>query len=184
MSTPLRSLLSLIDQSRPTPSNRLFTVVGIGGHGGSGKSTLARLIATSRSDVQIVPTDSFWNGGQFDLARLRTQVLDALLDGLDATYDEWDWAGGRLNGARTVTPSGVVIIEGVCALHEMFRPDLDVRVWIEAPYEVRLARGVERDGEDMRARWTDVWMPSEDAYVARDNPITCAQMIVDGTCPF
>jgi uridine kinase len=77
----------------------------------------------------------------------------------------------------------VVIIEGVCALHQMFRDDLAVRIWIDAPVDVRLARGVERDGEASRDTWVDVWMPNEVAYVRRDDPISCAHVIVDGTSP-
>ena len=86
-------------------------------------------------------------------------------------------------GPRIIEPTGVVIVEGVCALHQMFRDDLDVRIWVDAPYDDRLARGVARDGEDKRSTWTDIWMPSEDSYVARDNPQACAHLIVDGTKP-
>lgn len=176
----LSDILRALDE---VVSPRGFVTVGIGGHGGSGKSTLAAVLAAERADVQVVATDSFWDGTRFDLPRLRSQVLDALLRGETATYDEWDWAAKRLSGERAVQPTGVVVIEGVCALHQMFRHDLDVRVWVEAPYAERLRRGVARDGESMRSTWTDVWMPSEDAYVARDNPLACAQHLVDGTQP-
>ncbi len=179
--SPLASVNQLIDAQRP---GRNVCFVGIGGHGGSGKSTLARAIARSRVNVQIVATDSFWNGSQFDLPRLRTHVVDVLLHGRDATYEEWNWAEKRPDGERTIAAKGVVIIEGVCALHEMFRHDLDVRIWIDAPPDVRLARGVARDGEAMRSTWTDVWMPSEEAYVARDNPMPCAHLRLDGTLPY
>lgn len=179
MTTPLVAVLALIDAASPGNS---LVVIGIGGHGGVGKSTLARAISDHLPSVQIIPTDSFWSGAQFDLPRLRV-VLDGLLAGRSATYEEWDWTGGRLAGHRTVEPTGLVIIEGVCALHQMFRDDMSVRIWVEAPYDVRLARGIARDGEHMRSTWTDVWMPSEDAYVARDNPHACAQLTVDGTRP-
>ena len=56
----------------------------------------------------------------------------------------------RPGGLRTILPEGLVVVEGVCALHRMFRDAYDVRVWVEAPYDVRLARGVERDGEAAR----------------------------------
>lgn len=174
-------VLNLIDHATPTHP---FVLVGIGGHGGSGKSTLALAIAAGRADVQVVGTDSFWNGTQFDLARLRTEVIDALLRGEHAVYDTWDWKSRSPGLPRTVEPSGIVVIEGVCALHEMFRHDLDVRIWIDAAPAIRLERGVARDGEASRVTWTDVWMPSENAYVARDNPVACAQMIVDGSTPY
>ena len=44
----------------------------------------------------------------------------------------------------------MIVIEGVCALHKMFREAYDLRVWVEAPRDLRLARGIERDGEGAR----------------------------------
>lgn len=174
----LADLLRLVDATRPT---RNFVTVGIGGHGASGKSTLAGRLAAARDNVQIVPTDAFWNGSQFELARLRSDVLDVLLDGLEARYDAWDWASGAPAGKRVVTPEGIVVIDGVCALHQMFRRDLDVRVWVDAPVDVRLARGVARDGEASRHQWAHVWMPNEARYVAADRPVESAHLVIDGT---
>jgi uridine kinase len=179
--SPLAEIIERVSVARRDTS---LVLVGIGGHGASGKSTLARLIAEHVPNTQVVATDSFWNGSQFELDRLRADVVDVLLAGQTATYDEWDWAAKQLRPGRGVTPDGVVIIEGVCALHQMFRDDLAVRVWIDTPYDVRLARGVERDGETSRDTWMQVWMPNEAAYVRRDDPITCAHVIVDGTSPY
>lgn len=173
-------LVAALDLIRRASPSRPFVLVGIGGHGGSGKSTLARAIATSRDDVHVIGTDAFWNGTQFELPRLRTEVIDTLLRGEPATYATWDWPKRSPGASVTVSPTGVVVIEGVCALHAMFRHDLDVRIWIEAPQDLRLARGIARDGEESRATWTDVWIPSENAYVARDNPVACAHLILNG----
>lgn len=174
------SVVRLIESHRPDA----LILVGIGGHGGAGKSTLASLVTDAIGGAQIVATDSFWNGSEFELGRLRSQVVDALLAGHEATYVAWDWSERRLGPMRSVTPIGVVIIEGVCALHQMFRDDLAVRIWVDAPYDVRLGRGVARDGEQSRSTWVDVWMPNEDLYVNRDDPVACAHIIVDGTLPF
>ena len=171
-----RPVLDLIASAQP---GRPFTFVGIGGRGGAGKSTLAERIP----DAQVVGTDEFWDGEGFDLDRLRAEVFDPLVAGRTASYASWDWAARRPGGERTVTPTGVVVVEGVCALHRMFRDDYDVRVWVEAPYDVRLERGVARDGEASRRTWVERWMPSEDRYVERDDPIACAHVIVDGSRP-
>lgn len=179
--TPLSEIVQRIDDARRTTS---LVLVGIGGHGGSGKSTLAAHIAGTLDDVQVVATDSFWNGAGFDLDRLRNDVVDVILEGSVATYDEWDWHAGVLRPGRSVSPTGVVVVEGVCALHQMFRDDMAVRIWIDAPHEVRLERGVARDGEESRSTWVDVWMPNEAAYVERDEPVACAHLVVDGTAPY
>lgn len=169
-----RRVLELIAAARPTQN---FTFVGIGGRGAAGKSTLARRIP----GAQLVGTDEFWDGEGFDLGRLRAEVFEPLLAGRAAEFASWDWATRRPGGAHMVAPRGIVVIEGVCALHRSFRDDYDVRAWVEAPYELRLARGVARDGEAARATWVERWMPMEDRYVERDDPIPSAHLVVDGS---
>jgi uridine kinase len=178
--TPLDTIVSMVDDRSAGP----LTVLGIGGCGGAGKTTLARRLAERVEGAQVVATDEFWTGSSFDLERLRVAVLDPLLAGSVATFDSWNWATKTRRAGRTVRPEGVIIVEGVCALHQMFRADLAVRIWVDAPPEVRLERGVARDGEASRMTWETVWMPNEMAYIERDDPIGCAHLIVDGTLPF
>jgi uridine kinase len=154
-----------------------LVLVGIGGHGGAGKSTLANAIP----DAVVVGTDEFWDGSGFDLRRLRREVFDPLRAGDSARFASFDWAAGQPRGQRDVEPRGVVVVEGVCALHRMFRDDYQLRIWVDAPREVRLERGVARDGEAARSTWEDVWMPREDRYVASDDPVSAADLIVDGS---
>jgi uridine kinase len=158
-------------------ADELF-LVGIGGRGGAGKSTLARRFV----GAQIVGTDEFWTGTDFELSRLHREVIAPLREGRPARFHGFDWAAGRPHAeVRAVEPRGVVVVEGVCALHRDFRDAYDLRIWVEAPRAVRLARGVARDGEASRERWETVWMPREDAYVERDDPVSAAHLIVDGS---
>ena len=155
-----------------------LALVGIGGRGGAGKSTLAARI----HDAQVVGTDEFWNGMGFELSRLRLEVIEPLRRGETARYRAFDWNAKRLyDGVRTVRPTGIVVIEGVCALHRMFRDAYHVRIWVEAPRAVRLDRGVARDGEGARTTWEEQWMPSEDRYVEQDDPVPSAHLVVDGS---
>ncbi len=177
-------------------SGRGLLLVGIGGHGCSGKTTLARSIA----GAIIVATEEFWDGREFRMDRLRREVIDPLRCGDRARYAGWDRsAGGAAEtpaeapaeapageaavaqaGLRTIEPSGVVVIDGVCALHRMLRDAYDVRIWVDAPRAVRLARALARDGECAREAWEEHWIPSEERYVAQDDPIGCADLVVDG----
>jgi uridine kinase len=152
-------------------------VVGVGGHGGAGKTTLAGMIP----GAQIVSTDEFWDGEGFDIERLSREVVTPLSNGAAARFASFDWAARKQRGWRTIEPAGVVVVEGVCALHRALRNAYAVRVWVEAPYDLRLERGVARDGENARRTWVDVWMPSEDRYIERDDPISSADVIVDGS---
>jgi uridine kinase len=153
-----------------------LVLVGIGGHGAAGKTTLARTVP----GAVIVSTDEFWNGSGFGLDRVKTDVLDPLRQGAVAKFESWNWATKTPNGTRHIEPGGVVIVEGVCALHEMLRNAYDLKVWVETPREVCLARAVERDGESEREQWMTVWMPNEDAYIERDRPMECVDLFVSG----
>ena len=167
----------VLDRITALGSARAFVLVGIGGHGGAGKSTLARAIP----GAQVVGTDEFWDGTEFELSRLRAEVIEPLLRGEQARYSAFSWElQQRLPEPRVVVPEGVVVVEGVCALHAMFRDAYDLRIWVDAPRELRLARGIARDGEGAREIWENQWMPSEDRYVERDDPISAADLILDG----
>ena len=144
-------VLELIDAARDSAVAGCGVIlVGIGGHGAAGKTTLARMIP----DAQIVSTDEFWDGKEFEIGRIAREVITPLSSGHPARFASYDWAVGERRGSRTVEPSGVVVVEGVCALHRTLRDAYAVRVWVEASYAVRLARGVARDGEAARRTWT------------------------------
>jgi uridine kinase len=152
-------------------------LVGIGGHGCAGKTTLARTIPGG----QVVGTDEFWDGETFVLERVRTEVLDPLKAGREARFASFDWTAQETRAApHVVLPKGIVVIDGVCALHRMFRDDYDLRVWVDTPRAIRLSRAVARDGPGARRVWEEVWLPSEERYVARDDPLSAADLVVRG----
>ena len=171
-------MIELIDAAVERSGGGLV-LVGIGGRGAAGKSTLARAVP----GAQIVSTDEFWDGERFDIPRLDDEVVTPLSEGRVAEFSSYDWAQRRLRGSRRVRPQGIVVVEGVCALHRSLRDAYAVRVWVQAPSDLRLERGVARDGEAARSTWVDLWMPSEDRYVERDDPVSCAHIVVDGVGP-
>ena len=57
----------------------------------------------------------------------------------------------------------------------------DLVVWVECPRDLRLRRGIERDGEAMRWKWETVWMPEEEEYVRTQDPIGRANLVIDGS---
>jgi uridine kinase len=162
--------------------DRPVRIVGVDGCGGAGKTTFAARLSRAAGGVPVVHTDDFashddslgWG------PRFRREVIDPLLAGGAAAFRPYDWVARRIADMEiTLDPAPVVIVEGVGATREAWRDDLALRVWVDCPRDVRLRRGIERDGEQLREFWT-WWMAAEDGYVATEQPQRYADVVVDG----
>jgi uridine kinase len=159
-------------------------IVGIDGPSGSGKSTLARAVA-AQLDCPVIELDDFVSWGDVDgwWPRFEHQVLSPLLEGRDAHYQRRDWAGDEFGDAlgewRTVPWHPFVVVEGVTATRRESVGRLSLAVWVEAPEDLRLARGIARDGEDHHALW-ESWIPRETAFFAADRTRARADLVVPG----
>ena len=181
----LGAVIGAVEASR----TRLVLVDGLGG---AGKSVLAAALA-EQLGAPVVCGDDFYRasaqprhlgaegiGASFDWRRLERQVLTPLSRGEDSRYQRYDWNRDRLGGWVSVLGQDTVVVEGVFLLRDELRRYASVSIWVETPRDVRLARGIERDGEAARSRWTDDWMPAEDAYVAAMRPDAAAMLVVGG----
>lgn len=157
-------------------------LVAIDGAGGAGKSTLAASIARQLDNSYVICLDDFARPSVpgWDRQRFRCQVLDPLLAGQAASYQRWDWPTDSGAEWHLIPAGSIVITEGVSATRIELGDCWDLTIWVDTPRSVRLARGIERDGEAMRSQWTDVWMPEEDAYIATQRPSERAGLIVTG----
>ena len=158
-------------------------IVAVDGRGGAGKSTLAEQLAHELG-ATVVHTDDFasWDDPLDWWPALLEQVLEPLARGEAATFVPNSW-GGPEKERVTVEPGGVVVLEGVTASRAAFRPYLAYSIWVETPRELCLARGLERDGEAMRAQW-EAWMAAEDAYIEAERPHEHADAVVRGDEPY
>lgn len=154
--------------------------VGIDGFGAAGKTTLAAAVARALPAAVVVHVDDFARPAVtgWERDRFVAQVLAPLTEGRAGRYQRWDW--GDDEGAEWHdVPTGVpVVVEGVSSTDERLGVPWDVRVWVEADREVRLARALERDGEAMLERWLTDWMPSEERYAAAQRPCERADVRV------
>jgi uridine kinase len=167
-------------QTRPDST----LLIGIDGSGGSGKSTLASELANALAEATIVHIDDFadWNDdSNWTFSTFAERVLDPLIAGVTSKHQRYNWNTDSLGESFEIAPSGIAIIEGVTALRSDLRDYWHVSVWVECPRDLRLERGVARDGESMRSKWTDEWMPGEDAYVQKHQPRDHAQFVFDGS---
>lgn len=189
LASRLREERERLDPGRPA-------LLCIDGPGGSGKSTLARELANASSDIQVVSQDDFYrpsaerlrgapspgpHGADFDLARLRAEVLEPLRQGRAAEYRVYDWRVDALEDVGILVTKPIVVVEGVYSSSASQRSFFDVVIWVECPRALRLSRGLARDGEAARARWELDWMPKEDRYIEEEHPREHAAFVCDGS---
>jgi len=74
----------------------------------------------------------------------------------------------------------VLVLEGCGSGRVESAPWRTLLVWVEAPPALRLARGLDRDGEHLRERWT-VWMADEERHFAANGTRARADVLVDGS---
>ena len=180
----MRSIVEAVNDARP--HDRETRIVAIDGYGGSGKSELADRLASRLEDAVVVHTDDFArpNVPGWEWSRMRVQVLEPVLHDRPGRYRRYDWDSDRLAEWHDVPVGGTLIVEGVSSLRDELGRYWDLAIWVDCPHDLRLQRGVERDGEALRWKWTNVWIPEEDAYFASQRPDMKADLIVDGTKPY
>lgn len=176
----IRSFADLARDVRSRPGQ--VRLVGIDGCGGAGKTTFAARLSRALGDAPVIHTDDF---ASHDIPtewwpRMLDEVVEPLLRGEPASYRPYDWVDRRFADTRiTVELADVVLIEGVGATRRAWRDRLAMRIWVDCPRDLRLARGIERDGEELRGYWLE-WMAAEDSYVADERPYAYADLVVDG----
>ncbi len=187
---PVNEMLALL---RGMQRRQRTLLVGIDGRGASGKSTFARALESGADDIVVVEFDDFYRpsierqartnteiGGSFDWRRLRNQVLAPLSRDEAGEYQRYDWASDNLAEWHSVPVGGIVLVEGNYSTRAELIRFYDYTIWIDAPRDLRLARGVGRGGDDTRDRWLTEWMPEEDCYVEAEDPAGRVDLALDG----
>ncbi|MCG2802667.1 MAG: uridine kinase [Cellulomonas sp.] len=178
-------------------------LVCVDGPAGSGKTTFAAALVTAFESalsgrvppgdaadppVRLVHLDDLyegWTGLEGSLwPRLEAQVLDPLRRGLEGRYQRYDWTTARFAEWAPVAVPQVLVIEGCGSARRACDRSATTRVWVEAAPELRLSRGLARDGQGARAHWL-AWMADEAAHFAEQDTRRSADVRLDawGTMP-
>lgn len=179
-------------------------MLGIAGWSGSGKTTLARELA-NQLDATLFPLDLYYRDlSQFPLdsrhkrnfdhpdsleSELIVEHVRALANGKSIQRPVYDFkTHSRVAGAfDTITPAGVVIVEGILALHfAELRPLYTFSIYVNAPHDVCLARRIHRDmhergrtEESVREQFEATARPMADLFVVPS--AARASVTVEGT---
>ena len=71
----------------------------------------------------------------------------------------------------------LLVVEGVGSGSRAWAPWITALVWVEAAPEIRLARGLARDGEEVREHWL-AWTEDEQRLFAREETRERADLVV------
>lgn len=176
-------VLSLAEERPPTLGDG--RLVCVDGPAGSGKTTLATAVAALAArgpGARVVHMDDLydgWNG----LPRLTAQLtglLRPLARGEAGCYRRYDWHAGRYAETVTVPPVPLLVLEGVGSGSRDHADLITVLAWVEAAPELRLRRGLARDGVAMADHWRR-WAVDEQAHFRREATAARADLLVDGT---
>ena len=158
-------------------------LVCVDGPAGSGKTTFAGRLTDALGDgAGLVHIEDLYAGWSLTgaVARLSAGVLRPLAEGRPGAYSRYDWATGRFGDEPVGVPvPRVLVVEGCGSSPRALDRWTTLRIWVEAPAPLRLARGLARDGADLTAHWRR-WQESEARHFAAEDTRARADVRVDG----
>ena len=188
---------------RPTPLSVVELALGrpptlgagrlvcVDGPAGSGKTTWAAGIAGGfdrldhRGRAHVVHMDDLYAGwsGLAEVDRQLAGLLLPLAEGRPGSYLRYDWLAERFTKLVDVAPAPLLVLEGVGSGSSRFAELITALVWVEAPHEVRMRRGIDRDGEAFAPHW-EQWARDEAELFDRERTRDRADVLVDSTAPY
>lgn len=177
----VRQLAALVGEREPLCGGT--RVVCVDGPAGSGKTTLATRLSAELGGAPVVHLDDLYEGWHQELgaplaARLTAWLLDPWTRGAPGRFPRYDWAADAFTAEWVEVPAApTVILEGCGSASSGVRARASLVVWIEAEPRVRMARGIQRDGEHLAGQWRD-WQCREAEHFAADGTREAADVVL------
>ena len=167
-------------------------IVGIAGGSCSGKTTLVEQVAATigTGNIEVLNHDAYYrhrpeltlaerNQVNYDHpdaleTELAIEHLEKLCSGVRAPLPIYDFSAHlRSTEVRWLTPTPVLVIEGILVLHQLeLRAFMDLKVFVDADPDVRALRRMERDQrergrtmESVQQQFLESVKPMHDCYV-------------------
>ena len=149
---------NLVERIRQSPATIGETrIITIDGPAGSGKTTLSHALSGFLPECEIIHMDDLYEGWESTLTPSLSEKLLSLFtcaaDSGRISYRPYDWHKGSLREEVEFPLPSFLILEGVGSGQRAIRDFASFSIWIWAPKELRLARGLERDGVELKEEW-------------------------------
>ncbi|SKB01209.1 Uridine kinase [Agreia bicolorata] len=161
-------------------------IILLDGPSGAGKSTLADRIVDGWPGTvvpQLVRLDDIypgWGGLRAAGEHVHRFVLEPIAAGAPARWQRFDWNADAPAEWHDIDPERPLLIEGCGVLTRANAALADVRMWLDAPDDIRKHRALERDGETYAPHW-DEWQRQWESFVEGENPASLADLRLDGS---
>ena len=164
--------------------------IGLAGGTGAGKTTLAHMLAGALGEVIVLDLDSYYldrsglspemrgrlnfdEPDAFDVTLL-VRHLRHLQIGRPVEKPRYSFEHHTRTGVDTLYPAPIVVVEGLFALWwKELRETLNLKVYLDAPPDIRLERRIARDIESrgrtvqsVRHQYETTVRPMHERYVA------------------
>jgi len=157
-------------------------LVCVDGPACSGKTTLAARLATALEGCPIVHMDDLyegWDGLPTVGDRLEEWILAPIRAGRPGRYRRYDWTRGAYAEWHEVPLHRALVIEGVGSAARLVDGHATLRIWMEAPEQVRLERARVRDAGGFDPYWRS-WADAERRHFTLERTRDRADVVLDG----
>ena len=168
------SRVEVLERIAERQSDRIL--VTIDGPCATGKTTLAEKLADVLG-AAVVHTDDYVipharktkerlsvPGGNCDSSRLVREVAAPWKQGRAVRFRVYDFRNDRLLPEKALPDCRILILEGSYCSLPAIRQYADVRIFVTAPWEIRLERLKKRESPQSLQMFHDRWIPLEDSY--------------------
>lgn len=169
-------------------------ILAIDGRSGAGKSSLAALLASVYDGALVVHMDDFFlqrhqrtaqrlqtPGGNVDHERFLEEVLLPMRRGEAFWYRPFDCGRMEIGEGMRLLPGRLCIVEGSYSLHPSLASVVDLGVALRIDAAAQRARILARNGEQMLARFTEMWIPLEEQYISATRLFARCDRVIDVT---
>lgn len=149
-------------------------VIAIDGRAGAGKTTFANELALAlslRRKVSVIHLDEIYAGWELALTENLTESLSRIMTTISAgelvTFPIYNWTRHQFDSTREISPSDLIIIEGVGSCQRVVRDKALATIWLDIDQETGLERVLGRDGSSIVDQM-NIWQEREERHFLSD----------------